>query len=359
MENVVANRAFWRDKRVLLTGHTGFKGSWLSLWLQAMGAEVHGCALPPPTNPNMFTAADVASGMASSETADIRDAEALRRILAGVAPEIIFHLAAQSLVRTSYALPVETYGINVMGTVNLFEAVRLGGSVKAVVNITSDKCYENREWLWGYRETEPLGGHDPYSSSKGCAELVTSAYRRSFFAPAGIFLASARAGNVIGGGDWAEDRLLPDCFRALAAGQTLRIRSPQAVRPWQHVLEPLSGYLRLAEMLYCEGAGFAEAWNFGPADDDVRSVGWIIDNLSKLTPDLKWLSDTSTQPHEANCLKLDSSKARNRLGWRPRWRLGTALEKTLAWHQAWLKKEDMKSLSLAQIDDYQTSEQCG
>jgi CDP-glucose 4,6-dehydratase len=356
MENVVVDSAFWRNKRVLLTGHTGFKGSWLSLWLQAMGAEVHGYALEPPTYPNMFTAADVASGMASRETADIRDAEALRRVIVGVTPEIIFHLAAQSLVRSSYAMPAETYDINVMGTVNLFEAVRLGGGVKVVVNITSDKCYENREWLWGYRENEPLGGHDPYSSSKGCAELVTSAYRSSFFAPAGILLASARAGNVIGGGDWADDRLLPDCFRALEAGQTLRIRSPQAVRPWQHVLEPLSGYLRLAEKLYAEGAAFAEGWNFGPTDDDAHSVGWIIESLSKLMHDLKWQCDPSTQPHEANCLKLDSNKARSRLGWRSRWRLATALEKTFAWHQAWLKKEDMKHLSLAQIAEYQTTE---
>ncbi|NTV14435.1 MAG: CDP-glucose 4,6-dehydratase [Desulfobulbaceae bacterium] len=354
MENLVVNQDFWRGKRVLLTGHTGFKGSWLSLWLQAMEAQVHGFALTPPTTPNMFTVANVASGMASSEVADIRDADRLRQVIETVAPEIVFHLAAQALVRLSYARPAETYAVNIMGTVNLYESVRASNSVKAIVNVTSDKCYENREWTWGYRENEPMGGHDPYSSSKGCAELVTSAYRSSFFDKAGVFLASARAGNVIGGGDWATDRLVPDYFRARAAGQILQIRSPMAIRPWQHVLEPLSGYLLLAEKLYSEGAAFAEAWNFGPSDEDARSVRWIIEYLSKLSPDAKYQFSEISQPHEANCLKLDSSKARNKLAWQPRWHLQKALEKTLEWQQDWLGKEDMKRTTLEQIAEHQS-----
>ncbi len=353
MENVEVNPNFWRGKRVFLTGHTGFKGGWLSLWLQAMDAEVHGYALNPPTETNLFTVAEVSKSMARSEIADIRDADKLRHAMQAACPEIVFHLAAQPLVRYSYVQPAETYEVNVMGAVHLLEAIRATPGVKAVVNITTDKCYENREWVWGYRETEAMGGFDPYSSSKGCAELVTSAYRRSFLEPAGIALASARAGNVIGGGDWAADRLIPDFLRAMDAGKTLEIRSPQSTRPWQHVLEPLSGYLMLAEQLYANGAAFAEAWNFGPADEDARSVQWIVERLAEMRRDVNWQCDETPQPHEAHYLKLDSSKAHDRLGWQPRWRLQAALHKTLEWHEAWRKAEDMRSVTLAQITGYQ------
>ncbi len=354
LEDVEVNPDFWRGKRVFLTGHTGFKGGWLSLWLQAMGAEVHGYALNPPTETNLFTVAEVGKGMASSVIADIREADELRHAMQSARPEIVFHLAAQPLVRYSYAQPAETYAVNVMGTVNLLEAARATSSVKAVVNVTTDKCYENREWVWGYRENEPMGGFDPYSSSKGCAELVTAAYRRSFLESAGVALASARAGNVIGGGDWAEDRLIPDFLRALDAGETLRIRSPLSTRPWQHVLEPLSGYLLLAERLYTEGANFAEAWNFGPADKDAKSVQWLVERLAEMRNDANWQCDATPQPHEAHCLKLDSSKARSQLGWQPKWQLEIALNKTVEWHQAWRDGQNMRATTLAQITDYQT-----
>ena len=346
------NPDFWRGKRVFLTGHTGFKGGWLSLWLQSMGAEVHGYALAPPTGTNLFTVAGVGTGMASSEIADIRDAGRLCQAMQAACPEIVFHLAAQPLVRYSYTQPVETYAVNVMGVVHLLEAVRATPGVQAVVNVTTDKCYENREWVWGYRENEALGGFDPYSSSKGCAELVTAAYRRSFLEQAGVALASARAGNVIGGGDWAEDRLIPDFLRAMDAGAPLKIRSPQSTRPWQHVLEPLSGYLTLAERLCTEGMPFAEAWNFGPNDEDARPVQWIIECLGEMRQDVNWQCDETPQPHEAHYLKLDSSKAKNRLGWHPRWRLHDTLHKTLEWHQAWRNGADMHALTLAQIAQY-------
>ncbi|TAN71703.1 MAG: CDP-glucose 4,6-dehydratase [Gallionella sp.] len=357
MEDVEVNPSFWRGKRVFLTGHTGFKGGWLSLWLQAMGAEVHGYALNPPTEPNLFTVAAVSKGMASSEIADIRDADKLRHAMQAAHPEIVFHLAAQPLVRYSYAQPVETYAVNVMGTVHLLEAIRATPGVKAVVNVTTDKCYENREWVWGYRENEPMGGFDPYSSSKGCAELATAAYRRSFLEPAGVALATARAGNVIGGGDWAADRLIPDFLRAMDAGETLNIRSPQSTRPWQHVLEPLSGYLMLAERLYADGAVFAEAWNFGPSDEDARSVQWIVEHLAGMRKDVNWQCNETPQPHEAHYLKLDSSKAHDQLSWKPRWRLQAALHKTLEWHEAWRKAEDMLSATLTQITNYQSLRQ--
>ena len=349
------NHEFWRGKRVFLTGHTGFKGSWLALWLQSLGAEVHGYALEPPTEPNLFTVARVGDGMVSSVIADIRDGAMLAASLQAAKPEIILHLAAQALVRYSYAQPVETYAVNVMGTVNLLDAVRTTPGVRAVVNITSDKCYENREWVWGYREQEPMGGHDPYSSSKGCAELVTAAYRYSFFNQAGIALASARAGNVIGGGDWAIDRLIPDFLRAADAGETLKIRSPHAIRPWQHVLEPLCGYLTLAERLCLEGEKAAEPWNFGPADEDARPVRWIIERLAEQRSDVKWECDSVSHPHEAHYLKLDSSKARTQLGWRPCWQLESALTKTLEWHEGWRRGKDMRALTLTQIADYQST----
>lgn len=351
----------WKGRRVFVTGHTGFKGGWLSLWLQSMGADVHGYALQPPTNPSLFNVAGVERGMASHTIGDIRDYESLSAAIARVRPDVVFHLAAQSLVRYSYQQPIETYATNVMGTVHLLEAARVTPGIKAVVNITSDKCYENREsslgsqglhHSQGYREDEPMGGHDPYSSSKGCAELVTAAYRHAFLANAGVPVATARAGNVIGGGDWAADRLVPDLLRAIDSGTKLAIRSPRAVRPWQHVLEPLSGYLALAERLYAEGAAVAEAWNFGPSEEDVQTVQWIVEHLASRRPGLSWTHDASPQPHETGYLKLDSSKARVRLGWKPRWRLQAALDKTLDWHEAWRRGDDMRETTLSQIAEY-------
>lgn len=347
------NREFWRGKRVFLTGHTGFKGGWLALWLADMGAEVYGYALQPPTEPNFFTVANLKNRLACSTIADIRDTTALTQAMQAAQADIVLHLAAQPLVRYSYTEPVETYAVNVMGTVNLLEAVRQTSSVKAVVNVTTDKCYENREWVWPYRENEAMGGFDPYSSSKACSELVTAAYRRSFLDSRGANLASARAGNVIGGGDWAADRLVPDFLRALDSGRTLTIRSPLATRPWQHVLEPLSGYLILAQKLFTEGPGFAEAWNFGPEEADARPVQWIVEYLCSQTPDASWQCDPSPQPHEANMLKLDSSKAKAHLGWRPRWNLKNALGMTLAWHQAWKQGADMAAISVQQIQNYE------
>ncbi|TFH11253.1 MAG: CDP-glucose 4,6-dehydratase [Nitrosomonadales bacterium] len=349
------DREFWRDKRVFLTGHTGFKGGWLALWLQAMGAEVHGYSLSPPTDPNIFMIGEVCKGMASSTIADIRDASALVKAMQIARPDIAFHLAAQSLVRYSYTEPMETYAINVMGTVNLFEAIRKSPTVQVVVNVTTDKCYENREWIWPYRENEPMGGYDPYSNSKACSELITSAYRRSFLQEIGVSVASARAGNVIGGGDWAPDRLIPDFLRAIDAGQALVIRSPNAVRPWQHVLEPLSGYLMLAESLFSDGPRFSEAWNFGSSDDDARTVGWIVEYLIASSPGASWQHDTNVQLHEANHLKLDSSKARTQLKWKARWKLQTALEKTLEWHTCWRQGDDMHQRTLEQIMAYQAT----
>lgn len=357
VEGVAVSRQFWRDKRVFVTGHTGFKGSWLALWLTDMGAKVYGYALAPPSEPNLFTVADVPARLAGHTLADLRDGEALLAAIQAARAEIVFHLAAQSLVRPSYTAPVETYAVNVMGTVNLLEAVRNTVGVSAVVNVTTDKCYENREWVWPYREDEALGGFDPYSSSKACSELVTAAYRRSFLASAGVQLASARAGNVIGGGDWAVDRLVPDFLRALDAGEELVIRSPQAIRPWQHVLEPLSGYLALAERLATEGERFAEAWNFGPDEADAKPVAWIVDYLCGRIPGAAWRLDASVQPHEAYTLRLDSSKARARLDWRAHWDLRTALDMTLGWHQAWQHGLAMADVTLRQIRDYEAAVQ--
>lgn len=354
MEKLGMTPAFWARKRVLVTGHTGFKGSWLCLWLSALGAEVHGYALPPPTTPALFDVARVGETISSHTLADIRDAQAVQACVERVRPDIVLHLAAQPLVRYSYQAPIETYAVNVMGTANLLEAVRQVGGVQSVVVVTTDKCYENREWPWGYRENEPMGGHDPYSSSKGCAELVSAAYRRSYFDAGGPALATARAGNVIGGGDWAADRLIPDFLRAIDAGATLSIRSPESIRPWQHVLEPLSGYLTLAEAL-CGSRRHAEAWNFGPVDDDAKPVRWIVERLAAQLPETRWQCDATPQPHEATYLKLDSSKARSSLGWAPRWRLARALEETVAWHQAWREGRDMQQMSLAQIAAYRTS----
>jgi CDP-glucose 4,6-dehydratase len=351
------NAKFWRGKTVFLTGHTGFKGGWLALWLHQMGARVHGYALAPDTTPNLFTEARVADVLAGHTIADIRDARALEAAMAAARPEIVLHLAAQPLVRYSYEEPVETFSTNVMGTVNLLEAVRRVDSVKAVVNVTTDKCYENREWVWPYREDEALGGHDPYSSSKACSEIVTAAYRRSFLAGQGVAVASGRAGNVIGGGDWSADRLVPDFLRAMDAKRPMRVRSPHAIRPWQHVLEPLSGYITLTERLCQQSGEYAEAWNFGPSEEDARTVQWIVEHLVAATPGASWQVDDKPQVHEANYLKLDSSKARNRLKWRPRWNLESALDKTVAWHAAWRDGQDMQEVTLAQIRAYQDTAQ--
>jgi CDP-glucose 4,6-dehydratase len=358
MENLVMNPEFWCNKKVLLTGHTGFKGSWLALWLQNMQAEVIGYALPPPTTPSLFEIADVGLGM-TSIIGDIRDLDKLQSVFATHQPEIVLHMAAQPLVRYSYQNPVETYSTNVMGTVNLLEAVRNTTGMKAVVNITTDKCYENREWAWGYRENEPMGGHDPYSNSKGCSELVTAAYRNSYFHPDnyqqhGVAIATARAGNVIGGGDWAEDRLIPDIMRAISNGQSVNIRNPHAIRPWQHVLEPLSGYLLLAEKLYTDGAIYAEAWNFGPNDEDAKPVQWIVERLTNVWGEgASWLLDEGNHPHEANYLKLECSKAKTRLNWHPKWHLDEALAKIVAWQKQYQQDVDMKAVTLAQISAYQ------
>lgn len=354
------NPTFWSNKKVFFTGHTGFKGSWLSLWLQHLGAHVTGYSLQPPTNPSLFEVAQVAQGMISI-IGDIRDGVMLTNAMRQAAPDIVIHMAAQPLVRRSYADPVETYSTNVMGTITLLEAVRQTPTVRAVVNVTTDKCYDNKEWLWAYRENEPMGGFDPYSSSKGCAELVTAAYRNSFFSSAKhsehqVALASARAGNVIGGGDWAEDRLIPDILRAIQNGQSVNIRNPQATRPWQHVLEPLSGYLKLAEMLYIHGLPFAEAYNFGPAEEDAKSVQWIVEQLTQQWGDgAGWHLDGGMHPHEARYLKLDCSKARATLEWQPRWHLSEALQAIVVWHKAHnahQNSQDMRTLCLQQINDY-------
>lgn len=352
--------AFWQGRKVLMTGHTGFKGSWLSLWLQSMGADLVGFALPPPTKPSLFDVANVGQGM-TSVIGDIRDLERMRAVFAEHRPEIVIHMAAQPLVRHSYAEPVETYATNVMGTVNVLEAVRATDSVRALVNVTSDKCYENREWIWGYRENEPMGGYDPYSSSKGCAELVTAAYRRSYFNPEqraehGVALASVRAGNVIGGGDWADDRLIPDILRAIEQGQPVNIRNPHAIRPWQHVLEPLAGYLMLAERLYRDGAVYGEGWNFGANDEDAKPVQWIVEKLTQAWGDgACWILDGGRHPHEAHYLKLDCSKAKSRLGWQPRWDLDRTLSAIVDWHRAYLRREDMRGLTMHQIAEYSRS----
>ncbi len=344
--------AFWAGKRVFLTGHTGFKGSWITLWLQQMGAKVTGFALAPPTEPALFDVAHVSEGI-TSIIGDIRDREALEQALVNADPDIVIHMAAQPLVRASYDDPVGTYATNVMGTVHLLEAVRRAGNVRACVVVTTDKCYENREWVWGYREDEAMGGHDPYSNSKGCAELVTSAYRRSFFDDRGkTAIASGRAGNVIGGGDWAVDRLVPDILRAVAANDPVLIRNPLAIRPWQHVLEPVSGYLVLAQALW-EDPSVAQAWNFGPRDEDARPVQWIVEHMCAAWGDgAEWVHDKSVQPHEARYLKLDISKAQERLRWRPRWTLAEALERIVAWHRAWLSGTDMRAYCLSELERF-------
>lgn len=358
MQYAQVDPVFWKGKKVFLTGHTGFKGSWLSLWLTSMGATVIGYSLAPSTTPNLFDILHIESLIEKSHKADIRDLVSIQKAISEAKPDLVIHMAAQPLVRHSYANPVETYATNVMGTVHVLESVRTIESVRGTVVVTTDKCYENKEWVWGYRENESMGGYDPYSSSKGCAELVTSAYRQSYFSGLNSRnnVASARAGNVIGGGDWSEDRLIPDAIRAFEADQTLMIRNPLATRPWQHVLEPLSGYLILAQAIYEHGTAFASGWNFGPDDEDNRPVNEVVDLLiASWGRAAHWELEGSKQPHEANLLKLDCSKAHSQLGWYPKWNLETAVKKIVDWQISFLEKENMQKVSLAQINQYMSS----
>jgi CDP-glucose 4,6-dehydratase len=357
---MIERKKFWQGKKVLVTGHTGFKGSWLSLWLQNLGANILGYALPPPTNPSLFEDARIADGI-TSITGDVRDLAHLQKVMGEFQPEIVFHLAAQPLVRYSYKDPIETFTTNVIGTVHMLESVRHTESVRVVVSITSDKCYENQEWFWGYRETDRLGGHDPYSSSKACAEQAIATYRTSYFPPEkieqhGVALASTRAGNVIGGGDWAMDRLVPDIMKAIMDTSPVIIRSPNAIRPWQHVLEPLNGYLTLAEQVWMDST-LAQAWNFGPEDKDAKTVGWIVDYLTKLWGEgASWRLDGAEHPHENTYLKLDCSKAKSLLGWAPKLSLPTALEWITEWFRAYQQHEDMRKITEQQIARFEQME---
>lgn len=342
--------SIWTGRRVLVTGHTGFKGGWLSLWLHRLGAHVTGLSLPAPTRPSFFEQTHLRDLVDHLE-GDIRDMQTVSDAVKAAQPEILFHLAAQPLVRYSYDNPVETYATNVMGTVHVLEACRTSDSVRAAICVTTDKCYENREWIWPYRENDPMGGFDPYSSSKGAAELAIAAYRRSY--ADGPKIASARAGNVIGGGDWADDRLIPDLIRALIAGERPMIRNPASIRPWQHVLEALSGYLSIGTRLLEGREDIATAWNFGPSDDDARPVSWIVDQmLATWGSSSGWEQPTTAQPHEATLLRLDSSKARSELGWKPRLDLNQALTKIVDWHKHVGSGGDARQISLRQIDDY-------
>ena len=360
MEGVVnPSPEFWRGKRVLLTGHTGFKGAWMAIWLARLGAQVHGFAKAPDTEPNFFELAGMAQRI-DHAMGDLCDAKAIRSAVENARPQVVLHLAAQSLVRRSYSDPLATFATNVMGTANLLEALREAPDVKSVVVVTTDKCYENREWVWPYRENDPLGGRDPYSASKACAEIATGSYRDSFLSARGVAIASARAGNVLGGGDWADDRLLPDCMRAFKRGDTLLMRNPAAVRPWQHVLEPLSGYLLLAEHLFERGSadkGVTTAFNFGPAVDDIRPVGWVVAEAARLWgPPAEGKVDTEVHPHEAQLLSLDASKARTTLGWRPRLGLAQCLDWTVQWYREVTAGESALAITESQIDRYVTLE---
>jgi CDP-glucose 4,6-dehydratase len=352
LEDVVKS---WIGRRVFLTGHTGFKGGWLALWLTHLGAEVRGFALNPCTTPNLFDAIRL-GGRVDDIRGDIRDAPALDRAMTEFKPQVVFHLAAQPLVRLSYADPMLTYETNVIGTARVLDAVRRTPSVRAVVSVTTDKCYENREWVWGYRETDPLGGYDPYSSSKACAEIVSAAFRSSYFpAGSGIGVATARAGNVIGGGDWSDDRLIPDLVRGFVAGNRVKIRRPHAIRPWQHVLEPLHGYLRLAELLLTGNAAkYATAYNFAPADDDIQTVESIVKRMvSNWGDDAAWELDPEVGVHEAGYLKLDASRAKADLGWTPKLHLADALDWLVAWYRAHAAGADMEAFTLEQIAAYE------
>ncbi len=353
------NREFWQGRRVFLTGHTGFKGTWLSLWLADMGAKVTGYALQPPTEPNLYDIVG-ASSCVHSVIADIRSREQICEVMQAAEPEIVIHMAAQPLVLDSYRNPAETYDINVMGTVNMMEAVRHCRGIRAVVNVTTDKCYENREWEWGYREIDRLGGRDPYSNSKACSELVTASYRQSFFSSVsypehGVAMATARAGNVVGGGDWAAQRLVPDCVRSLLRSEKIPVRQPDSVRPWQHVLDPLGGYLMLAEKLTQTGPDYAGSWNFGPAAEETKSVGWIVQTLCAIWgsgAEYEFVPAQGTD-HEAGALRLDCAKARLRLGWQPRWPIHQALGKVVEWAKAYQQGADMRQVTLAQIHEYE------
>lgn len=352
------NKAFWQGKKVFITGHTGFKGSWLTLWLKLLGAQVTGYALKPQTSPNLFETSHVSYDI-QSIYGDILDMELLLNTIQQEQPDIIFHLAAQPLVRQSYMNPTETYAVNVMGTVNLLEAIRNVNCARVVIVVTSDKCYENQEWVWGYRESEPMGGFDPYSSSKGCTELVVSAFRRSYFNPDSfnkhhVSLATVRAGNVIGGGDWAENRLIPDLIRSFCKKEPCFIRNPVAHRPWQYVLDLLQGYLMLAEQMWHDGATHASAWNFGPNDLNVKPVSWVANELVRLWGDsAEWVQGEDVHLHEAICLKLDSNKSRMLLGWEPKMSISDALKNTFAWYLAHHQQEDMVRFSKRQIEEYE------
>lgn len=353
MEKLVVNHGFWKNRDVFITGHTGFKGGWLSLWLNMLGSNVHGYALNPNTINSFFKATNLNDVFSSSTIGDIRDYNNLLNSLQKSQPSVVFHLAAQPLVRESYVTPRETFDTNLMGTVNLLEAVRHVKSVKAVIVVTTDKCYQNNEWIWPYREEDRLGGFDPYSSSKACAELATTAYINSFFNNIDIQVATVRAGNVIGGGDWSKDRLIPDFLKAIDNEETLFVRSPQAIRPWQHVLEPLSGYISLAEKLVKFGKEFSGPWNFGSNISDSRPVSWIIKRLAVYFPSIKWELDSNIKSHEAGILKLDSTKAKSLLDWEPKCTLEKALDMTVSWHMAWKQdKEHMRDFSIKQITDY-------
>lgn len=348
---------FWKDKKVLITGHTGFKGSWLSLWLSKLGANVIGYSLEPPTKPNLFEICKLEERI-TSIVGDIRDYNTLKNVFGKYKPQIVFHMAAQSLVRYSYKKPIETYETNVMGTVNLFEACRHTSSVRAIVNTTSDKCYENKGQILGYKESDPMGGYDPYSSSKGCAELITSAYIRSFFNPKSSepkkYLASVRAGNVIGGGDWGEDRLIPDCIKALSKDKPIIIRYPDAVRPWQHILDALYGYLLLGYHLYREEAEFTGGWNFGPDGKNTKPVKWVAEQVVNIWGDgANWIVDENINPYEAHYLKLDCSKAKLKLGWHPHWSLKLSIQKTIEWYKDYFENHDMLDITINQIKNYE------
>lgn len=351
------DKNFWKGKKVFITGHTGFKGSWLCLLLNYLKADIYGYALEPPTEPSLYKLCNI-DEFVNSTIADIRDADIVKNVIEKSQPEIVIHMAAQPIVRLSYLDPVLTYQTNIMGTINLLETVRTTKSIRAVINVTTDKCYENREWIWPYRESEPLGGYDPYSSSKACSEIVTAAYRSSFFNPQAYnehrtAIATARAGNVIGGGDWATDRLIPDFIRAISKGEKVKIRSPHAIRPWQHVLEPLTGYLLLAEKLYSEGSKYADAWNFGPKDEDAKPVEWIVNYLCKNWGSIaSFTIDKNPQSHEANYLKLDWSKAKAYLNWHPRWSLEKALDSIIDFSKAFIKEENINDICLKQISEY-------
>jgi CDP-glucose 4,6-dehydratase len=351
LEELVIDNKFWLGKRVFLTGHTGFKGSWMSLWLSSLGAEVKGYSLDAPTSPSLFNEAKIKSKI-NSQIGDIRDLKTLRESMASFNPNILIHMAAQPLVRYSYNEPIETYETNIIGTAKVLEASRSCSNLRVIVNITTDKCYKNDGRSEGYEEEDPIGGSDPYSSSKSCAELIAKSYKNSFLQEKNIGIASVRAGNVIGGGDWANDRLIPDILRSFENGDPVLIRNPKAIRPWQHVLEPLSGYLVLAQKMYSDTINYSESWNFGPIEKDSKSVEWILNKMTSKWPNSRWELDKKSNPHEEDFLKLDITKAKSKLNWSPTWELNTTLDKIITWHKSWINKEDMQLLCLLEIEKY-------